>query len=89
MGDVTDFMAMIKTWKMRKLLLSTEYYLMFPFGQCQKLCKMAVGYHKLNQVVIPIAEVVLDSVTNEYKLSSSWHLYFNRKKIFLFLFLFQ
>lgn len=44
---------------------------MFQFGQCQRFCNMAVGYHKFNQVVIPIAEMILDVVRNEYKISGN------------------
>lgn len=45
---------------------------------------MATGYHKFNQVVIPIAEMILDVVRNKYKISGNWYLYFNTE-IYFFL----
>lgn len=58
--------------------------LMFWFDQCQRFCNMATGYHKFNQVVIPIAEMILDVVRNKYKISGNWYLYFNTE-IYFFL----
>lgn len=37
-----------------------------------------VDYHQLNQIEITITEMILDVVTNKYKMSSTWYLDFNR-----------